>query len=818
MPDIQNRFNIDMLVLEGAMGTMLQRSGVTPETCGEFLNLIEPDLIAGIHANYHMVGADCATSNTFSGSRPKLAEYGLEDQLEAINRAGVELARQGGAPHVLADIGPTGLVMQPLGPATFDEIFEYFAEQARALTLGNPDAFILETFTDIAELRCAVRACKSVSDLPVIASATFGERGRMDLSGTTPEQAAIILKAAGADALGLNCGLGPEQMLPLVSQMTQATTLPVFVQPNAGLPTLNPVTQKTEFPGTPDEMARFAVLAREAGVTGIGSCCGSTPAFTGAIATEISGRDVIPAKQRFNALVLAGPRGLCEVGNGPLRLIGERINPTGKKELRESLLAGSMSIVRRFATEQAASGADLLDVNVGAAGVKALGTLGEAVMTASSVADVPLVIDTTDFAALEDALKRYPGKALINSVNGEARSYETVLPLAKKYGAALIVLALDEDGIPATVQGRLDIVKRIAGIAEEFGIERNDLLVDSLVMTAAADRNAPEVTLKTSQRVKEELGLYTVLGVSNVSHGLPMRGLLNAGFLTAAAGVGLDAAIVNPNDPVVRDARGAINSARERGEDFAAQARFEFDALLNEAFKKSIASATEEEAPAYSEQPEAVDPEVELRKAIARGDAQGAPAWVDALIADGLKPATIIGEVLTPAINALGDKFGRGEVFLPQLMVAADAMKAGVAQAKSYLSEADAAATQKGRVAFATVKGDIHSIGKDICISLLESQGFEVRDLGVDVAPEEILEAARDVDVVCLSALMTTTLPAMEQTKKLLESHLPEVGVEVGGAVVTREWADSIGALYSDDAPSCVAVLEEFMRAKRERG
>lgn len=817
MPDIQNRFNIDMLVLEGAMGTMLQRSGVAPETCGEFLNIIEPDLIAGIHANYHMVGADCATSNTFCGSRPKLAEYGLEDQLEAINRAGVELAREGGAPHVLADIGPTGLVMQPLGPATFDELFDIFAEQAAALASGNPDAFILETFTDIAELRCAVLACKSVSDLPVIASATFGERGRMDLSGTTPAQAAIIMKAAGADAVGLNCGLGPEQMLPLVSEMTSATTLPVFVQPNAGLPTLNPVTGKTEYPGTPDEMARFAVMAREAGVTGIGSCCGSTPSFTGAIATEISGRDVKPAQQRFSGMVLAGPRGICEVGTGPLRLIGERINPTGKKELRESLLAGSMSIVRRFATEQAASGADLLDVNVGAAGVKALGTLGEAVVTASAVADVPLVIDTTDFAALEDALKRYPGKALINSVNGEARSYETVLPLAKKYGAALIVLTLDEDGIPATPQDRLDIVKRIVAIAEGLGIERKDLLVDSLVMTAAADPQAPDVTLKTAQLVKEELGLFTVLGVSNVSHGLPMRGLLNAGFLTAAAGVGLDAAIVNPNDPVVRDARGAINSARERGEDFAQKARYEFDALLKEAFEKSVAPE-EESAAEQGEAAQSADPEVELRKAIARGDAQGVPVWVDALIRDGLTPAQIIGEVLTPAINTLGDKFGRGEVFLPQLMVAADAMKAGVAQAKSYLSEADAAATQKGRVAFATVKGDIHSIGKDICISLLESQGFEVRDLGVDVAPQDIVEAARDVDVVCLSALMTTTLPAMEETKKLLNEQVPGVGVEVGGAVVTREWAESIGALYSDDAPSCVAVLEEFMARKKVQG
>lgn len=815
MPDIQNRFKLDMLVLEGAMGTMLQRAGVQPGTCNEFLNIIEPDLIAQIHANYHMVGADCATSNTFGASRPKLEEYGLEHQLVDINRAGVELARQGGAPHVLADMGPTGLVLQPLGSATFDEVFAIYEEQAKALLLGNPDAFILETFTDIAELRIAVMACKAVSDTPVIASATFGKNGRMDLSGTTPAQAAIILKAAGADAVGLNCGLGPDQMLGLAREMAEATDLPVFAQPNAGMPHVNPISGKTEFPGTPDEMAQFAVAARAVGVCGIGSCCGSSPSFTGAIAVEVGGKDCLPAPLRFSALTLAGPRGLCEVGNGPLRLIGERINPTGKPELRESLLEGSMGVVRRFAAEQAKAGADLLDINVGAAGVDAREVLKEAVLTAASVADMPLVIDTTDAAALENALKQYPGKALINSVNAEARSYETVLPLAQKYGAAVIVLPLDENGIPATVEGRLALVKKVVDIATGLGMDKRDLLVDALVMTAAADAQAPHTTLETSRRVKQDMGLFTVLGVSNVSHGLPMRALLNAGFMQAAAGVGLDAAIVNPNDEVMREARAMINAARENGEDFAQKSRIEFDEILKRAFEMSIQqpdAATEEATHTPEEER---DPEVELRRAIAQGDAQTAPQWVDALIDDGLSPAQVIGDVLTPAINTLGDKFGRGEVFLPQLMIAADAMKAGVAQAKSHLSEADAQAQIKGRVAFATVKGDIHSIGKDICISLLESQGFEVKDLGVDVAPQDVADAAADVDVVCLSALMTTTLPAMQETKELIEQQHPHVGVEVGGAVVTPEWAESIGALYSDDAPRCVAVVEDYIQKKK---
>lgn len=791
------------------MGTMLQRAGLEAGSSAELLNLVEPEMITGIHSNYYMVGADVAISNTFSGTRTKLAEFGLEDQLVEINRAGVRLARAGNAPHVLGDIGPTGLVMEPTGPATFEELYEIFKEQAKALALENPDAFLLETFTDIAELRCAILACKeSCPDIPVIASASFAANGRMELSGTSPRAAAVIMEAAGADAVGMNCGLGPEQMLPLVDEMLDATTLPMIVQPNAGLPEFNPVTGKTVFPGTPEEMAAFARECYERGVAAVGSCCGSGPAHTGAIAAELSGLYVKGRAGRgFETLVLASPRDITELGAGPLKSIGERINPTGKPALRESLINGSFGVARNFASEQQEAGADLIDVNVGAPGVDAKTTLPALVKTLAGLVDAPLVIDTTDFEAMENALRIYPGKALINSVNGEEASLEAVLPLAKKYGAALVVLALDDDGIPDTAQKRVEIVERIAEKAAALGIKKQDLLVDSLVMAAAADPFAPDVTLAATKAVHER-GFYTLLGVSNVSHGLPMRATLNAAFLDAAAAVGLDGAIINPNDEIMTQSLDNINQARESGDlsklNIAADV---FSQLLNEALKKGREGVVDEVATKEEES----DPVLLLKRSVKRGDGETAEQLVDTLINDGTEVADLIADILTPTINEVGDGFARGELFLPQLMVAADAMKKAVAQAKTHLSQEEAGALSKAKIAFATVKGDIHSIGKDICISLLESQGFLVDNMGVDVSPERVLEIAPEVDGICLSALMTTTLPAMEETRKLIAAHFPDKPVFVGGAVVTKDWAESIDAVYSKDAPECVAKVTKTL-------
>lgn len=805
MPDIMLRLGREVLVLDGAMGTMLQRAGLPAGECPELLNVTAPDMVGQVLNLYRLAGSDCTITNTFGGTRSKLAEYGYEDRVEELNRAAVRVAKQYGAPHVLADIGPSGRVLAPLGDATFDELFDVYAEQAAALAAEGPDALFLETFTDIAEVRCAVLACKSVSDLPVIASVTFGLGGRMDLSGTDPETAAVILEAAGADAVGMNCGLGPEQMLPLAARMVKATRLPVVVQPNAGLPTLDE-NGATVFPGTPEEMGAFAAAAREAGVAAIGSCCGSSPAYTGAIVDAVADLDVAEVAGRgFSATVVAGPRGIVEIGaSSPLRVIGERINPTGKPELKESLLAGSMSVVRSFAAEQEAAGADLLDVNVGAAGVDAVQVLPQAVLALTGTTDLPLVIDTTDSAALEAALRIYPGKALVNSVNGDPGSMDAVLPLVAKYGAAVVVLALDDEGIPHDVAGRAAIVEKVRGTAAFHGIGAEDLIVDALVMTAATDSSAPATTLGATAAARDA-GLATVLGVSNVSHGLPDRPLLNAAFLTAAAAAGLDAAIVNPNDHVVMEAVRLLNQARSRGldADAHAEALAGWEAALESALERA-AAGVEATAPEQASGG-AVDPRTALEAAVLRGDAEAAPVLAAAVVDSGVSPEDVIGEVLTPAIQRLGDAYGRGEVFLPQMMVAAEAMKAAVVRIKELLPEGSAGVSA-GRVAFATVKGDIHSIGKDICVSLLESQGFEVNDLGVDVDTDRVLAAARDADVVCLSALMTTTLPAMEHTAAAVTERLGKP-VLVGGAVVTAEWAAGIGAGYSADAPGCVEAV-----------
>ncbi len=817
MPDIMMRLGRDVLVLEGAMGTMLHRAGLPAGECPELLNVTAPEMVSDVHRLYALAGADCCTTNTFGGSRPKLAEYGYADRVAELNRAAVRICKADGAAHVLADVGPTGLVMEPLGTATFDELFAVFAEQIAALAAEKPDAIFFETFTDIAELRCGVLAAKSVCDLPVFASCTFGMSGRMDLSGTDPATAAVILEAAGADAVGLNCGLGPEQMLPLAETMVRATKLPVIVQPNAGLPFLDDEGH-TVFPGTPHEMGRFAADARAVGAAAVGSCCGSTPAFTGAIVDAVADRDVVEIAERgYSDAPIAGPRKVVTFGPGsPVRIVGERINPTGKPKLKETLLAGSMSVVRAYAAEQEAAGADVLDVNVGAAGVDAATTLPAAVIALSGSTDLPLVLDTTDPMALEAALRVYPGRALINSVNGDPESMATVLPLAAKYGAALVVLALDDEGIPADVEGRVAIVERVRAAAVAAGIAERDLIVDSLVMTAATDAHAPRVTVETLARVHES-GLATLLGVSNVSHGLPDRALLNAAFFDAAAASGLDAAILNPNDRVVMQAVELANSARAAGE--ASDAHGEAWAAWDAAYEAALADAAAG-TDALAGAAEGVggpggaapEPRAALETAVLRGDADASPGLVDAVIAAGTPATEVIGAVLTPAIQRLGDAYGRGEAFLPQMMIAADAMKAAVARVKEHLPEGEG--VSEGRVVFATVKGDIHSIGKDICVSLLESQGFDVEDLGVDVPAEKVVSAAADADAVCLSALMTTTLPAMKATVEAVGSA-GNVPVFVGGAVVTADWAAGVGAGYSADAPGCVAAVREAIVGRR---
>ena len=806
MPDILMRAAGEVIVIDGAMGTMMHKMGLPAGEPPDILNVTAPEMVAEVHRLYVLAGAHAVSTNTFGASRPKLADCSLGDQVAAINREGVRIAKASGISHVLADVGPTGLVLEPLGRAGFEEVYAAFVEQIAALAAEAPDAIMIETMTDLAEARAALLAAREVCDLPVFVSLTYGLSGRTELSATDPGTAAVILEACGASAIGMNCGLGPDQMLPLVKQLCAATSLPVIAQPNAGLPRVE--DGRTVFPGTPDDLALFAERAADAGATFVGSCCGSTPAFTGAIVDAVGGRAPKPHGTPRRGVTLASPRATVTIGDGAgFVVIGERINPTGKKALAASLREGSMSQVREFAVGQEHAGADMLDVNVGAAGVDAAAVLPRAVRALTPLTALPLSLDTTDATALEAALRAYPGRALINSVNGGAASMAAVLPLAARYGAAVIALALDDDGIPADAAGRLAIVERIRGQAHRAGLGDGDIVVDPLVLTAATDPHAARVTLDTIRRVTGDMGLATTLGLSNVSHGLPDRPQLNAAFLAMARACGLTSAIVDPLDEHVAGAISATDvllGMDERCERWVAQAAARAAARPAPP-RDSPPSVGSGAAPAaQSAAPEGLAER--LARAVETGDTDAAPGLVDELVASGRPPAEIIAGVMTPAIQRLGSAYGRGEVFLPQLMEAAEAMKAGVARAKDHMPPG--AATDAGRVVFATVKGDIHSIGKDICISLLESRGYAVEDLGVDVGADTVAKHSAQADAVCLSALMTTTLPGMEATVRAVKDASPEVAVLVGGAVVTAEWAASIGADgYAADAPGCVEAV-----------
>jgi 5-methyltetrahydrofolate--homocysteine methyltransferase len=835
MSDIQLRFGRDTIVVDGAMGTMLQREDISPDESGMLFNVLDPELIISIHRRYQLAGAQALTTNSFGGTRAKLADFGLENRVEELNRSAVRLAKAAQPEHVLADVGSCGLVLEPLGQATFDEVFDQYAEQIQALAAEEPDAILIETMADIADARCALLAAKSICDLPVIVSCTFDATGHMELSGTDPATAAIILEAAGADVVGMNCGLGPEQMLPLIEKMAQATTLPLIIQPNAGLPQLD-ANGKTWYTGTADDFADAAVRFRRAGAQFIGSCCGSTPAFTGAIYATVGGSDVLQRdRPPFAGSVLcASPTAIVTCGNGhPTRIIGERINPTGKPELAAELERGSMSLTLSFAEAQVQAGATLVDVNVGAPMVDATVALPAATRALQGVIRSPLVFDTTDPVALENALKIYPGRALINSVNGDPESYERIFPLAQRYGAALIVLTLDEHGIPKTAEGRLAIAERVRAEAHRFGLRDEDLIFDVLTMAAASDASAPETTLEGVHQLSER-GLATVLGVSNVSHGLPNRPALNASFVAAAIAAGLSAAIANPNDPVMSESIQVSNARRgtQSFDEALAEWRKVFEGVMEKVRNPSLSQGdaaagfatggrTGDGQAGGQTDAGQDDPATQLERAVLRGDRDATPTLVDAVITSGLAAERIVDELLTPTLQELGEAFARGEAFLPQMMLAAGAMKVAVARIREYLPETSDDEIA-GKVVFCTVKGDVHSIGKDICIALLESQGFRVFDLGVDVAAEEIITVARteNADVICLSALMTTTLPNMKATVERIYEELPAFAegkrhaVAVGGAVVTDRWAASVGASYEPDAPSCVRLVQSVLHGK----
>ena len=769
-------------LLDGAMGTMLQKSGMKPGTIPETLNITDPEMVAAVHRAYIRAGSQIVYANTFGANSLKLKGTGFT--AGEVIRAGIRIARECGRETGALtglDVGPLGGMLEPLGSLPFEEAVRLYAEMMRAGAESGADLIAIETMSDLAETRAAVIAAKEQPGLPVYVTMSFDASGRT-FTGCTPASMARTLEGLGADAVGVNCSLGPAEMVSIVREIAANTRLPVIAKPNAGLP--DPVTGAYGV----DAEAFAAAMEKlaEEGAEILGGCCGTDPEFIRVLGERVARR---PRKRAdIGGAVCTGP--VCLRTNG-IRVIGERINPTGKKRLQQALLEEDLDYLVDLAIRQADAGADLLDVNVGYPGVDEVRMLPRAVQAIQAAVDLPLQLDTTNPEALEAALRVYQGKAAVNSVNGKEESLQTVLPLVKKYGAAVVGLTLDEQGIPKTAEGRLAIARKILERAEALGIPREDVWIDCLTLTVSAQQDQAMETLKAVRMVREQLGLNTVLGVSNISFGLPKRLLITQAFLASALEAGLSLPIVNPNQPEIMD----VIAARKvlTGED--AECR---------AYVERFAGTEEERKPTAAA-------EMTLQEAIRRGLRKEAGR----LTAEAVQTRSemeIVERELIPALEKTGEGYEQGKVFLPQLLSAAQAAQAAFEEIRGSLLKKGEKGTERGTLIMATVQGDIHDIGKNIVITVLENYGYRVLDLGKDVPPENIVQEARTkgIRLVGLSALMTTTLPAMAETVRQLK-ELPEPPrVMVGGAVVTADYARSIGAdYYARDVRDAVKITNQ---------
>jgi 5-methyltetrahydrofolate--homocysteine methyltransferase len=778
------------IIFDGAMGTMLLSAGLSTGECPELWNITHGDIIKGIHRAYIEAGANVIGTNTFGANRIKLSHFGLEDKVSEINRLGVINAKKASGSKALTalSIGPTGQLLEPWGSLGFDDAVAIFKEQISGGLAGKPDMIIIETMTQLAEARAALLAAESLTRIPVITTMTFERNSRTTL-GTDPAAAALVLRSMGADVVGVNCIGDLSQAAELIRRMAKAAGTPCIVQPNAGIPEL--VDGQAVYRITPEEFARGCMEIIKAGAGIVGGCCGTTPSHI---------RELSKAVQ-FASPARIAPGGFTAVTTnfdlipldpkGPVVVIGERINPTGKRALREQLKSGDFSGVVKEAKAQAEGGARILDVNMGIPGEDEPLLMRKAVMEIQKNVETGLCIDSSNITAMEEGLKAFHGRAVMNSVNGKAESLKTLLPLAKKYGALVIGLAMDERGIETTAEERFKIAEKIVRAAGEFGIPPADVIIDGLTLTAGAQQKYVMETIKTLRLVKERLGCLTTLGVSNVSYGVPQRPIVNRAFLAMALAAGLDLPIIDPDQAGLMEtiAASELLTGRDDG------GRKFIDTYKNATVETPILVKPQKQAGSLFDD-------------ILIGDVSTARKAAEVLLNQGTEPLDIINEYITPALKEVGKRYDAGQYFLPQLLLSAEAAQAAFSIIKYRLADSDIHV--KGRVLLATVHGDIHDIGKNIVRVILENHGFSVTDLGKDVPPEAIIQALTpDIKLVGLSALMTTTVPAMEKTIKLLRDAGFSGKIMVGGAVLSPGLARRIGAdFYARDAMEGVRIAQ----------
>ena len=784
---LTERLGREWLFFDGGTGTILQERGLTAGELPETWNMTRPEELIAVHRAYLDAGSDIICANTFGANALKfpqnlreIVEAGIRNAQQARRKAGREDA------YIALDVGPTGRLLQPMGDLPFEQAVEVFGDVVRIGAAAGADLVLIETMSDSYEAKAAVLAAKENCDLPVLVTTIFDEKGKM-LTGGTVDSVVAMLEGLRVDALGVNCGLGPKQMLPIVKRLTEVSSLPIIVNPNAGLPRSE--NGKTVYDIDADEFAYLMEQIADLGVQALGGCCGTTPAHIRKMIERCKNHYFVPPVSKHRTVVSSFSQAV-EISAKPV-IIGERINPTGKSKFKAALRENNIEYILSEGLTQEDNGAHILDVNVGLPEIDEPAMMERVVTKLQGVTALPLQIDTSDTAAMERGMRLYNGKPMINSVSGKQESMQAVFPLVRKYGGVVVGLTLDENGIPDTAEGRVQIAKRIYDTAAQYGIAAEDIVIDGLAMTISSDSRSALTTLETIRRVRDELGGRTMLGVSNISFGLPQREIINANFFTMALQNGLSCAIINPNaDAMMRAYRAflALTDQDPQCADYIA---------------------------AYGNQPAAAavqatsDAAMPLGESIERGlQTRAAEAAKQALIS--IPPLELVNTELIPALDRVGKGFEAGTVFLPQLLMSAEAAKAAFEVVKDAMRGETQAV--RGKIILATVKGDIHDIGKNIVKVLLENYGYQVIDLGKDVAPEVILDTVRQeqVSLVGLSALMTTTVVSMEQTIRLLHDKAPEAKIVVGGAVLTQEYADSIGAdCYAKDAMATVHYADQ---------